>query len=296
MTNQSNPNPYTQRATSDHRALVIYLLDISWSMGAPMDKAKNRTRLDIVMDALQQIYTEMTQRSLRQGKIRPRYRVGVIAYSDELYDIYDGFRTIDYISQQGVPALTPQRRTNTADGFLYVNQLLQEDLAKWSPEDLKYCPAPLVVHMTDGELNEVTVDPEPIVKDIKKLQVPDGNVLVQNVYITDPASINVGTEDVASWPGYQQSDDLGNPYGNKLLSMSSKLPEVYRNTINKMSTSTTLHLSPDAVMMFPGITPEFVIQAFAINGVSSLLGDDVSASDDYPDEEEVFPLPETAWD
>jgi hypothetical protein len=279
-----NKQTYSNVATSDNKALVVYLLDISWSMGAPMQNGKSR--LEVVMDALRFVLTEMVQRSLRQNKIRPRYRVAMIAYSDKLWNVHDGIQTIDKI--KGVPNLTPQERTNTALGFKYVKKILEDDIKTWSPEDQRLCPAPLVVHMTDGTLNEIAEDPEPIVKQIQAIKVPDGNVLVENIYITD--DINTPPAEISNWPGYQHGQDLKNPYANKLLAMSSKIPESYRLLINNHQTSTSLNLSPSAAMMFPGITPEFVRQAFAINGVSSTLANKAPDPRDEWDEDKKFPV------
>lgn len=275
---------YLNVATSDNKALVIYLLDVSWSMGAPMQGSKSR--LEVVMDSLRLVLTEMVQRSLRQNKIRPRYRVAMIAYSDKLWDVLDGIKTVDLI--KGVPNLLPQERTNTAKGFKYVKKILEEDIKNWSSMDLEKCPAPLIVHMTDGVLNEITEDPEPVVKQIREIAVPDGNVLVENIYISN--DISISTPEINNWPGYEHGQDLKNPYGNKLLAMSSKLPESYRKLINEHQTSTSLKLTQGAAMMFPGVNPEFVRQAFAINGVSSILTDRPADSGDEWDEDKKFPV------
>jgi hypothetical protein len=255
---------YTKLATADSPALVIYLLDISKSMGAPMEKGSSR--LEVVMGALKLTITEMVQRSLRQGKIRPRYRVGMIAYSTELWDILDGIKSVDLIT--GIPKLHPQQRTNPAAGLKKVKKMLLEDISQWSSEAREACPAPLVVHMTDGELNEISDDPEGVAQEIKAIKVPDGNVLLQNIFVTD--DIKLPVQDVKSWPGYQPGQDTGNAYGNKLLAMSSILPEPYVKLINGHQ---NMHLQPGSAMMFPGTTLQFVREAFVANGVSSIIGD-----------------------
>jgi hypothetical protein len=264
---------YTNVATADNPALIIYLLDISRSMGTPM--VGKKSRLEIVRDALKTTLEQMTQNSLRHGAIRPRYRIAMFAYSDDLYDILDGIKEIDAVATQGIPQLPHQKRTNTAKGFKYVRKILREDIKNWPNEWLQDCPAPMVIHMTDGKINEIMEDPEPIVNEIRSIQVPDGGVLIQNVHITD--KIKVSSQDIQSWGGYQENDELGNEYANRLLKMSSLLPDNYRKNINIRQ---ELDLQPGVKMMFPGINLEFVKQSFVINGVTGELGDQV------PDDEE----------
>ena len=67
----------------------------------------------------------MIQRSLRQGMIYPRYRVGMIAYTDEIYDVYNelgSIITIDKLKDEGVPPITPQKSTNMAKAFRYAER------------------------------------------------------------------------------------------------------------------------------------------------------------------------------
>jgi uncharacterized protein YegL len=251
---------YQNVASADHPALIIFLLDVSRSMGTPLQNGKSK--LDVVMDLLRFVLTEMVLRSLRGNKVRSIYRFAMIAYSDKLWDVLNGIHIQTIDKTKCVPNLIPQGRTNTAKGFKYVKKIIENDIKTWNPEMLEWCPAPLVVHMTDGVLDETTEDPEPVVKQIQAIKVPDGNVLVENVYVTD--DINIPISEISDWPGYQHGQDLKNPYANKLLSMSSIIPESYRFRINERQTSTSLNLAPNAAMMFPGVTPEFVRQAFAI--------------------------------
>jgi len=256
--------PYTRVALSDSPALVIYVLDISRSMGKPMEDGL--TRIDVVMRALRSVITSMVQRSLRQGTIRARYRVGMIAYSTDVWDILDGIKPVGDIDS--VPVLHPQHRTNTAGGFKVARKMLLDDLATWTPVMHEHCPAPLIVHMTDGELNEISEDPEPVAESIKAIQVSDGNVLIENIYVTNDIQLSNG--DVHAWSGYRQGDDTQNAYGNKLLRFSSILPESYRTVVNSHQ---KMCLEPGSAMLFPGTSSEFISEAFTMNGVSSDLGD-----------------------
>jgi hypothetical protein len=187
------------------------------------------------------------------------------AYSDDVYDIYEGVKKIDAITEKGVPELNLQNRTNMALGFECVRDLLNKEINKWTAEERLRRPAPLVVHMTDAEISERYGNPVPIVKEIKNIEVPDGNVLVENIFITE--TIKMPTSDLSAFNGFRPGDLLDNPFGEMLLSMSSVLPEPFLNSINKSG----LNLKKGTAMLFPGITPNFVKTAFVISGKSGLV-------------------------
>jgi hypothetical protein len=107
------------------------------------------------------------------------------------------------------------------------------------------CPAPLVCHLTDGEF--IGADPEKIAKRIMAMRVPDGPVLVENIFISDDV-LPEPVRDVNAWPGILASTRLRNDYGRRLRSMSSPLPEQYRGWLSEYG----YHLAPGALMMLPG--------------------------------------------
>lgn len=275
---------YENMATAISPALVIFVLDMSGSMGDAMPDGK--TRIDAVKRALHATATEMVQRSLRNRVVRPRYRVAMIGYSDDVYDILKGVQPIDAVAKMGIPKLPTMNRTNTAKALRLAKKVLEDEIARWplevdglttDPEDY---PAPLVIHMTDGEYTESTGDPEPVVREIQQIAVPDGNVLVENIFVSD--GLPVSTPDAKSWPGYTPTDDLGNPYANKLLSMSSLLPPLYSKTMQEMGMA---QVKPGTAMMFPGIDPEFVKLGFVMSmGTSTLLDRPKSRKKKWEDE------------
>jgi uncharacterized protein YegL len=254
---------YENVATSDNPALIVYLLDISGSMGEEMPGGK--TRLEIVQESLYEAIKEMVGRSSKAGVIRPRYRVAVYAYSDDVYDIFDGIKTVDEIADKGIPALTAQNRTNMAGAFSEAKKLITKDIAGWRENYLNDCPAPLVVHMTDALITERFDNPVPIAQEIQEIKVPDGKVLVENIFITN--EIKIPTQDFRLFPGYKTNEVLSNPFAQKLLTMSSVMPEAYRTLINK---NEDMSLEQGAVLMFPGISPEFVRAGFVISKASGI--------------------------
>src|SRR5258706_15671939 len=94
--------PYTVLATANTPALIVYVLDVSGSMSNEMGSQK---RIEVVTDALYAALQEMVFRSTKGGRVSPRYRIAMYAYSEDVYDILDGVKTIDQVASMGVPEL-----------------------------------------------------------------------------------------------------------------------------------------------------------------------------------------------
>jgi uncharacterized protein YegL len=244
---------YTTLATSSTPALIIYVVDISGSMQSPMG---NHTRIYYVNDLLQKTFMEMVARSAKQGMIRPRYNVALIAYSSDIYDIFGGVTPIDQVVNQGIPSLSPQTTTNTAHAFRYVKQIIEEQI----PINQNN-PAPLVCHITDAE--NTYENPSPVIKEIMEMSVPDGNVLVVNILISD-AMLAKPVESLSKWAGIRSIDNLNTKFAKILFEGSSTIPESYRNSMNRDG----LNIASDAKMLFPGNTFEFMKMAFATTSIS----------------------------
>jgi hypothetical protein len=241
---------YEILATSQTPALIIYVLDVSGSMSYTL---KERPRIEVVMDALGATLQQMVFRCTKGGQISPRYRIAMYAYSDAVYDILGGVMTIDQLANLGVPDLSTMRSTATDLAFLQVEQLLMRELPM-----LTNCPAPLVCHMTDGEYTGA--DPEPVVRRIMAMGNPDGNVLVENIFISDNL-LSEPVLDPTTWQGVTFQTQLRNKYANTLRSMSSPLPESYRI----MMAESGYNIAPNAVMMLPGMSPELVEMGFVMS-------------------------------
>jgi Mg-chelatase subunit ChlD len=255
---------YKNQANSDHPATLIYLVDISGSMSATMQDGK--TRIEVAKNAIQVAYAQMIQRSMRQGKIHPRYRVGMIAYSDVLYDVYGNLGSIVSIEQlknEGIPAIAPQKSTNMAKAFRYAEKLIKEDLKKWSRKWLEECPPPMVINITDCEFDEEQAkDPLEDAQKLQQISTRDGNVLLENIFITDQISAPASPQD---WQGYHYNDKTGNSYGDKLLAMSSPIPSTYAQILREQA---GIKIREGTAMMFPGITREFIKFGFVMSIVT----------------------------
>lgn len=247
--------PYSVLATAKTPALVIYLLDVSASMTQPLG---NKRRMDVVLEALTAGLRQMVFRSTKGVRISPRYRIAMLAYSDHVYDLLDGVKSVDQVASMGVPELSPLRTTETAKAFIQAEKLIQ---AEWS--SLQNGPAPLICHMTDGEFTGP--DPAPIVQRIMQRSLPDGNVLVENIFISDKI-INQPINDVSAWPGIHTNTPLNSDYARKLRSMSSPVPDSYR----EMMLENSYHIGPGAVMLLPGINSELVAMGFQMSAATPI--------------------------
>ncbi len=245
---------YTVPATSKTPALIIYLLDVSGSMGEDLG---GKPKIEVVSDALHQVAVRMVQRSTKGTTVAPRYRVAMYAYSSQVTDLLGGIKTVAELAQMGVPRLQPMDATDTAAAFREAERLLASELG-----NLQDSPAPLVCHMTDGEYNSGG-DPEPIARNIMNMEVPDGNVLIENIFVTDKATTTPIT-DPKGWDGITDETPLASPYAETLMRMSSPVPTTYASVMAEMG----YRLSPGARMLFPGNTPEIVELGFAMSGAT----------------------------
>lgn len=245
---------YSIQASQRTPALIIYLLDISASMNLLME---GRRRIDIVYEGLTAAIRQMVFRSTKGTRLTPRYRIAILAYSDEVYDLLGGVKGIDEIAAAGtLPELSPKRFSDTAKAFLQAEKILQDELP-----GMTHCPAPLICHMTDGV--STGEDPEPIAQRIMKMGVPDGKVLIENVFLSDHL-LDSKIADPRRWEGIRPSTPLNDAHGEKLRMMSSTLPETYR----EMLIEADYPLSQGALMMLPGNCAELVSIGFQMSAAT----------------------------
>jgi uncharacterized protein YegL len=246
---------YTQPATSLTPALVIYLIDASHSM---KDTCGATTKIDVVNRALRDALKDMVRRSLRENIVQPRYKIAIFVYSSEVIDVLDGIRTLPELVSVGTPTLGASGNTDTEAGFIKVERLLQLHL-----REFQNCPAPLVCHLTDGLFT--TENPAPVVQRIQSMQVEDGPVLLENVYVADNM-LRKPARDWHKWGGVLKADQLQDDYAKFLFNLSSPLPESYRQNINNYG----YQLQPGTALFFPGAHSDLVRLAFAISAATQL--------------------------
>ncbi|PWA06695.1 hypothetical protein DCC39_17330 [Pueribacillus theae] len=249
---------YLTQATQQTPAYIIYLLDISASMNQNMQAGgTEKRRIDVVTTALHAAIRQMVFRSTKGSRLSPRYKVSILAYSDHVFDVLGGVKGIDEVAKmKPLDNIQTQRLTNTAKAFSAAEKILRQELP-----NLEKCPAPLICHMTDGVFTGE--DPEPIVKQIMEIAVPDGNVLVENIFISDDI-LAEPINDSKKWQGIMQHSPLEEEYGEKLKRMSSPLPESYR----EMMLETGYKIQPGALMMLPGTNADLVSLGFQMSAAT----------------------------
>jgi hypothetical protein len=246
---------YTQPATSLNPALIIYLIDASYSMNDPCN---GTTKIDIVNNALKEAIKDMIRRSMRDGIVQRRYKVAILAYSTMVVDVLDGVCELPELVKRGQPIIRAGGETDTALGFLAVETLLKQHLA-----EVQMGPAPLVCHLTDALIT--ATDPTPVVQRIQRMGVHDGTVLVENVYVADKMIRGSG-RDWHQWGGVSKPSQLTNDYARLLFHLSSPIPETYLHNINNYG----YNLQAGATLFFPGVHTDLVRLAFAASTATQL--------------------------
>lgn len=246
---------YNQPATTLTPALVIYLVDVSDSMNYVCGTT---TKIESVNAALRDSIKNMVRRSMQDRMPQARYQVALLAYSTGVVDVLHGICSLTELLQAGVPMLSAEGNTDTAAGFRAVELLLQGYLADLQRKRAPRCPAPLVCHLTDGMFT--TGDPSPIVKRIRAMNVSDGPVLVENVYMAEE-TLCKQVQDWYQWEGVLRANELADNYAKQLYRLSSPLPETYRHSINNYG----YHLQKGAYLFFPGEHRDLVKLAFVVS-------------------------------
>src|ERR1041384_1615713 len=113
--------PYEVAATSSTPALIIYLLDKSYSMSTAVN---GHRKIDLVSRTLIQVAREMVLRSMKGSLPAPRYRIAIYAYNERGRGGVGGPKPITEVSEQGIPVMKPSGMTYTAKAFAAAEQLL----------------------------------------------------------------------------------------------------------------------------------------------------------------------------
>jgi hypothetical protein len=199
----------------------------------------------------------MVQRSTKGEVISPRYRLAMIAYSDQPEDILGSIRTIHEVVQKGKPRLSADGTTDTAAAFMIARDLLMQEL----PNIQHGHRAPMVCHLTDGQFTGS--DPEPIAKEIMQMSNDDGHVLVENIYI-GPELTKQPIPDTRAWPGVLDVSELKSQYARKLFNMSSPLPGSYATVLQEEG----YPFRPGSRMLIPGTSYDLIKLAFVMSGAT----------------------------
>ncbi len=252
---------YLQPATRLTPALVIYLIDASASMNELCGPSLPMSKVELVNAALREGIKAMVLRSMRDNRVQPRYHVAMLAYSTTVLDLLQGVRTLPELMRVGGPPelIAGGEETDTAAGFKAVEELLNRYL-----ENYRGSPAPLVCHLTDAL--RTTQDPAPIVQRIQKMSVNDGPVLVENILMSEKL-LRKPVSNWQQWGGVHRPKDITDEYARLLFSLSSPIPETYRENINR---SAGYQLQKGAALFFPGSQTELMRLAIAASSATQV--------------------------
>jgi von Willebrand factor type A domain len=239
---------YSQPASTLTPALVMYVIDISDSMNEPCGQT---TKIDMVNSAIKITIKDLARRSMRDGAIQCRYKVAIIAYNNETKDILGGIRDLPDIIQDDLPELQASGTSDMTAGLTAAESLLLANL-----DAFQQSPAPLICHLTDGLYT--AKDPTPIVQRLRAISVPDGAVLVENIFVADGMLKQI-VRDWHQWRGVIKAIDLADKNAQFLFNLSSPLPEPYRKNINQYG----YQLQPGISMFFPGSQSDLIRLGFA---------------------------------
>ena len=243
---------YMKPATAHTPALIIYLIDASVSMN---EQCGTTTKIDAVSKAYYKAVQLMVQRSMRDTLVLPRYRVAILAYNNAaVIDVLDGIRNLSDLVETGRFIIAPAGQyADAARGFAEVEQLLL-----FSQSAFQHGPAPLVCHVSGMPLSQQDASSVMrIVRRIRAIQVDDGRVLVENIYVSENA-LPAAVHDWQQWEGVLREKDLANDDAKMLYHLSSSLPAAYRQSINDYG----YQLHEKAALFFPGLHQELVDLAF----------------------------------
>ncbi len=255
-TSEENPIAYTTRVTYESPAHLLYLIDCSGSMSTILE---GKPRHSWIEEGLEYVLNKILDRSYANGVYYSKYKIAIIAYSSGIsFPTEAKFIDAKDLLEAGIPQFVPGGETGVAlafeEAYRLLNNLLQEPIVKHAS------PAPLLCHITDGTYN-VGGSPEKAIQKLKTLRNKDGNVLVQNLLISDNLLYTPITN-MYSWVGLKSSDErvFKNSYEPFLLSSSSALPSAYANKLKEYGYS----LEPDSKMMYPAENSELIKLSFLV--------------------------------
>lgn len=280
------PKRHDIPATSITPGIIIFVMDSSASMAEEISGVK---KVEILSRAVNSAIQRMVMRSIKGNTITPRFRIGLITYADEVFDIFNGIQAIDSVANIGIPELTPNGATDTARAFKYVLGVLEREIP-----NVMDGPAPLICHITDGEYTGE--NPSAIAKKIMSLEVAAGNVLLSHIYIHESFREH-RVFDSWNWRGFTDKNQLTSTYATFLYKISSPIPDSYRSELVLRG----YDLASGARLLFPGYKQDFlnigiessVALPVGVTPIASQLED--SLKDNSVPEQLVGPLNEAEW-
>jgi RIO-like serine/threonine protein kinase len=274
---QLAPAKLPPKANSNQPALVIFALDHSDSMSeVTPDREYRHDKMYEIVNSLLEHLVEISQKG---NLTYPRYHIALFCYGKTHINwlaqknstvTCAKVRDYQHIKQRVEPdyefgiwqlgQLEQYFDTSTAMNYknaqkkidssdTYMTSMFTEiyDILSHVIEEYADCPPPTVIHITDGN-NYDNGNLAELTSRIRDLKTNHGNVTISNTYIG--SDIVKLPDEIEAWPGITDNTKFlpaSNNRGELLRSMSSKIPSMFLDTINKGQ----YNLSPDSYMLFP---------------------------------------------
>lgn len=223
---------YNINWNSKHPGHLVYLLDLSGSMGSTQDDGKRV--IDRVMQAIKFLFNELYDNITPGDDVLEYFTVSVFGYNDDVIGLLDTKSALEFVefmeesykrgyifnTQEGGNAY-PQWRTFMADAFDAASKNINDWINTQKNKGVNQIPAPVVINITDGEPYEGT-DINAIEKalkaadNLKNISTVDGNVLLFNIHFTP---------DKDASPIILPSQEPSNKNASFLFKASSIIPE-----------------------------------------------------------------------
>ena len=249
--------PYKQEISRAYKALIVFLLDQSYSMEDPLGGSTNR-KMDELCTAVNSWLNEMVIRVTGTEGLKDQMDVAMIGYrTDEqenaiiespltgdlkermlvsIDDIYkntkmekktQSFYDEDTGEESQREVEFPVWIEPKAEGGTPMCSALHkayEITEQWISEHPKNFP-PIVIHITDGE-NQEAGNPLDYAEPLRSLATEDGNVLLMNCHLSE----------VKSQPFMfpHSGEILPNDHARTLFQMSSELPEGFASQAKEL--------------------------------------------------------------
>lgn len=234
---------YLAEISRQNPGCLIFLVDQSGSMDEPIAGGTGEKKKLVVADAINRLLYNTVLRCAKEDGVRPYFDVGVWSYGGN-EEVQAAFGN-DLVSIQEIaekPKRTELRKRRLPDGAGGVYQeefqlpiwfdpvafgktpmkaafsTIETPLKSWLDLHQNGFPA-IIINLTDGAYTGE--DPAPVAKELMRLQIADGHVLLFNCHISRSAGLAVAFPDDAQAAGF---DGLA----RELYDISSPLPEPMR--------------------------------------------------------------------
>lgn len=213
---------------SNHPGHLIYLVDLSWSMASD-------NKIDDVIEVIENVSDYLVGMCEDFGNLKDRFSIHIMGYGDSVKTLFKGSvleldRKLEETMGKGLPIFDKEKEakpygmTHTAKAF----RAALEDIKQWINQQNSQnipIPVPVVIHITDGQPEEIgrtraeaMKDALDVANEIKNIKVPDGNALIFNIHIE-----GVKTKETMRFPVSSPSDE----HRKFLYEASSIMPSIF---------------------------------------------------------------------